>query len=170
VIVSCDPPRHAVLIHFGPQLQTRPLSLQRARVGSVDVEYVIDEADTPPVLVAVHFPRHHYRLPFVHGKGTEVGDFNLEFGRREHLRYFFFSRRPMDWTAVEARPGLAVLIDPPPAVPGGGGIAPEHRPTLRGFVIDETLLSVAIDTTEVRVDFGVDNLKDIDATLFCTYP
>lgn len=170
MILCCDPPRHALLIHFGKQERERPLETHRAHVGPVEVEYLIDPAAIPPLLVAVHFPRHKYRLPFVGLDGLANGDFNLDFGKRGPVHHFYFSHNPRDLTAYEARPGLAVLVKPGTAVSAPAVSHIMKRPVLHGLLVGETSLVPDLDTSEMRFEFGADHLKDVGVSLFCRFP
>ena len=85
MILSCDPPRHALLIHFGKREQPNSIQTLEAVHQGARVEIALDLNAVPPSLVAVHFVRHGFRLPFV-GSSDEysTSHFHIQSGRRQN--------------------------------------------------------------------------------------
>jgi len=95
MILSCDPPRHAFLIHFAKRQQPHPIQTFRFDYRGAQAEIAVDPRPVPPSLVAIHFVRHGFRLPFIlPGAEFSVKSFHLEFGRRDNQCFFHFSYEP----------------------------------------------------------------------------
>lgn len=134
MIVSCDPYRHALLVHFGRrQRPTRP----RVHWVPYGTEIAVDDSRNPPELVAIHFVRHRYQLPFL--EGERVLDLHVHFGfRREgDLVCFDFCRESRGvyggvFDCVDAFDGLTLLYQHIKVIPSdrlGAARAGSRRPT-----------------------------------------
>lgn len=160
MIISCDPPRHAMLIHFGKKNRKLwPLCLSPYE----GIEIALDESQNPSKLIAIHFVRHSFYLPFINGDGFSVDYFNLSFRRGAKEVRFDFEFMPSDYEIVDVYKGLKVLLSQPQATG-------KDRPNLRGFKIETQVLQVEFDAEEVEFQLGIDNLKDVEVTLFVTVP
>jgi hypothetical protein len=166
MILSCDPPRHAFLIHFGKQeypvdgIKTVECAHDGARV-----EIALNQESLPPTLGAIHFVRHGFWLPFIDQTREFSTDYFRFHWRRENSRYVFhFSPDPGEIREWNVFPGLAVLVSETsrPVVDG------RRRSVLRGFAVDPKILKVEIDVSEFFFEFGAHNLKDVPVTLFMT--
>lgn len=169
MILSCDPPRHAFLIHFGKLRQPDTLQTFGATHEGAGVEVALNPDTAPPTLVAVHFVRHKFRLPFIGSPDMfSTNYFHLHSGRRQNRHFFHFSYEPEDCREWQACPGLTILLSGPA---GGRYVSdnPEDRPVLRGLVVDLETLQVDVDMSEFVFEFGADNLKDVPVTLFVDY-
>ncbi len=171
MILSCDPPRHAFLIHFGKREQPRSLQTASCSLDGALMQIALNPSTDPPALVAIHFVRHGFRLPFVQRDGFSVSGFHLSSGRHGHRHYFHFSYVPEDYQEWESYPGLTVLVSEPPRFCSDfeRGADAQKRPVLHGFLVDTELLTVDIDMAEFVVTFGADNLKDVPVDLFVRY-
>lgn len=167
MILSCDPPRHAFLIHFGKRQQPDSIQILLAEHQGARVEIAVNHHSSPPSLVAIHFVRHGFRLPFVGSRDQFSTDyFHIQSGQC-HSRYFFhLSHEPPDCQEWKAAPGLAVLISEPLRSGSGSPRSFEDRPVLHGLLVDPEVLQVNVDMTECVFEFGADNLKDVPVTLF----
>ena len=166
MILSCDPPRHAVLIHFGRRRQPDGLRILIAEYRGAKVEIVEDPGTDPPTLIAVHFVRHGFRLPFLDPKDwSSVRSLSFESGVRREVLFFHFGQLPRKHQAWQAFPGLTVLIsEPSPSQAATGDIL--ARPVLHGLLVQLSALQVTVDKDEFIFEFGADHLKDVRATLF----
>lgn len=167
MILSCDPQRHAFLIHFGKRQQPYSLQTHESKHHGARVQIALNPQSAPHSLVAVHFVRHGFRLPFV-GSGDEFSTdyFHFQSGRR-HNRYFFhFAYEPRGCQEWKVAPGLTVLISNPPQASSDSSHSVKDRPVLHGLLVDTEVLKVDIDMSEFVFEFGADNLKDVSVTLF----
>jgi hypothetical protein len=170
MILSCDPPRHAFLIHFGKRRQPGPIRVLDAEYGGARVQVALNESSAPPTLVAVHFVRHGFRLPFVRPEEPfSTRFFHIWSGFTQNRYFFHFEYEPRGYQEWQAAPGLTVLVSPvSPNAQGWRKV--EDRPLLSGLRVDRDVLQVDVDMSEFVFGFGSDNLKDVDATLFVEYP
>jgi hypothetical protein len=167
MILSCDPPRHAFLIHFGKRRQPDPIDTLRAEHHGARVEIVVNTRSAPPTLVAIHFVRHGFRLPFVGSRSPfSTNHFNIQSGRRQNRYFFHLSYEPRDCQEWQAAPGLTVLISEPRRSESDSPRSVEDRPVLRGLLVDSEILQVDVDMSEFVFEYGADHLKDVPATLF----
>ena len=167
VILSCDPPRHAFLIHFGTRRQGDGIRTYQSEHDGARVQVAVNQGTTPPILVAVHFVRHCFRLPFVGWRDEfSTSDFHLQSGRREGHYFFHFTYDPKDCYAWEAGPGLFVLLGDPSRYPAGSAGSAKSRPVLCGLRVNLEALQVEVDMSEFRFELGADTLKDVPVTLF----
>lgn len=169
MILSCDPPRHAFLVHFGARRPSNPIEVAESKYRGARVEVALSRRSNPPSLVAIHFVRHGFRLPFIDSRdGFSTDKFNLRFGRRHERNFFFhFSFEPGGCEEWRPIPGLMVLLSDPPQAASSTPRGLEGRAILRGFEVDLALLDVNVDVGEFTFEFGADNLKDVPVTLFC---
>jgi hypothetical protein len=169
MIVSCDPPRHALLIHFGSRERTPSIhTVTPDPYSGASVELALNRHPLRPTLAAIHFVRHGFRLPFVDPESSDVlaSDLCLQSGRLASGSYFFhFVHEPRDVVEWEAYRGLTVLITQPQSASSVSGPLAD-RPILQGIVVHDKKLGVDIDASEFRIEFGSDNLKDVSAELF----
>lgn len=167
MILSCDPPRHAFLVHFGKRQQAGSIETLKSKYHGAIVQIALNPDTIPPSLVAIHFVRHGFRLPFIGSRDQFSTDyFHISLGRRQNLYFFHFAYEPRDCQEWQVAPGLNVLISRPPQ---SGSDAPhnvEERPVLYGLLVDSAVLQVDIDMSEFVFEFGADNLKDVPVTLF----
>lgn len=167
MILSCDPPRHALLIHFGPRKQPRPISTWKAEYHGAKVELAVSERTSPPTLIAVHFVRHGFRLPFLDSKDSFAGSVFLHSRREGQVFFFDLCFEPRGGEAWEVCPGMTVLIKLPPDYdPQGAFRAVDQRPVLQGLRVDLDRLDVQVDGSEFELEMGPDLLKDVPAALF----
>ncbi len=167
MILSCDPPRHAFLIHFGKRRQPNSVHTSRAERHGAMVDIAVNPDSAPPSLVAIHFVRHKFRLPFLDSKTPSSPDhFHFQSGRRQNQYFFHFSYEPRDCQEWHAAPGLTILISEPRRPEAGSPRSVEDRPVLRGLVVDTDVLRVDVDASEFVFECGADHLKDVSATLF----
>lgn len=165
MIFSCDPPRHAILIHFGKRSQPDAVRLVRAELDGARVEIAVNPLSAPPSLVAIHFVRHGFQLPFVRARGQLSPSLNIRAGRRQSRYFFHFSYETGDCQEWRVAPGLTVLTQP--GRPGSHSQrSVEDRPVLRGFLVDSDVLHVDVDMSELVIEWGADYLKDVSAMLF----
>jgi hypothetical protein len=167
MILSCDPPRHAFLIHFGKWEQPWSIRTFEKTYYRAKIEFVENFDTIPGTLVAIHFVRHGFWLPFIETKHFSVHDFWLEAGRRESEYFFLFGSIPRDCNRQEIHPGLSILVTDHVQFDFGPQYGVEERPLLHGLVVDTEQLAVDIDMSELRFECGADHLKDVPATLFC---
>ena len=167
MILSCDPPRHAFLIHFGKRQQPETLQTVQSEFQGARIQIALNPGSTPPSLVAIHFVRHGFRLPFV-GRRDEFSTdcFNLHFGRRQEQHYFHLSYQPRDCQESEVYPGLTLLVSHPVQSGSASLRAIETRPILHGFLVDTERFALDLDLSEFVFEFGADTLKDVPVTLF----
>ncbi len=167
MILCCDPPRHAFLIHFGKRQQSGPIETLEYSSRGARVEIAVSTQSVPPSLVAIHFARHGFRLPFVGPQHQLSTSFlRLESGSHGNRYFFHFSYEAQDCQEWEVHPGLTVLVR---ELSGSGSAAPgsiEGRPVLQGFVVNQDVLAVDVDMSEFVFEFAVDSLKDVPVTLF----
>lgn len=167
MILSCDPPRHAFLIHFGKRRQPDSIQTLESEHHGARVQIALNPHTVPPSLVAIHFVRHGFRLPFV-GRSDHfsTNHFHIQSGRRQNQYFFHFSYEPRDCQEWQAAPGLTVLISEPPRSGFDSTRSVEGRPVLRGMLVDLEVLQVDVDMSEFVFEFGADHLKDVPVTLF----
>lgn len=167
MVLSCDLPRNAFLIHFGPRRQMNALHEITCRAEGSPVQIALDRAWDPPTLVAIHFVRHGFLLPFANPSDKfSTSDFHLsqKVGRERYNFNFQF-----DETAprrCEIFPGLTILTSDPPE----WLIRDRKKPLLCGFEVDKNLLRLEIDSDDFTFEFGVDLLKDVSPQLFVVHP
>lgn len=165
--MSCDPPRHAFLIHFGSRQQSASIQTLKFECHGAKVEIALNSHSTPPSLVAIHFVRYGFRLPFVDPRDKSSTDhFNIRSGRRENRYFFHFAYEPQDFQEWQVSPGLSILVSEPVGSTSDAPRSVEDRPVLHGLVVDLDTLQVDLDMREFDFEFGVDNLKDVSVTLF----
>jgi hypothetical protein len=167
MILSCDPPRHAFLIHFGKRQQPPTVEIVRSGCRRAEIELAINPT-TPPSLVAIHFVRHGFWLPFVSVPEGSVNPFHLRYGWREKKFLFHFSFNPKDCEQWEICPGLTVLTSGPVRYEFGSSDSVEERAILRGLLVDTQALASNIDTSEFLFELDTDNLKNVPVDLFFT--
>jgi hypothetical protein len=171
MILSCDPPRHAFLVHFGKRQQPGPLHTLQSEHHGARVQIALNRQSVPHSLVAVHFVRHGFRLPFVGSRDHfSTNHFHIRSGRRQNQYFFFFSSEPRDRQEWHAAVGLTVLMSEPPPTGSDSKRSVEHRPLLHGMLVDLEVLQVDVDMSEFVFEFGADNLKDVPVTLFVERP
>jgi hypothetical protein len=118
--ICCDLPRHALLIHFGKKIRRQwPLTVSSHR----GVEIALDESQQPPHLLAIHFIRHRFYLPFVSGNNLSVSHFNFRYRKAAGEICIDFGYHPPYDEVLEISKGLSILL----SQPQGYGNA---RPTL----------------------------------------
>ena len=168
MILSCDPPRHAFLIHFGKLRQPGDVRVLEAEYCGGRVQMAMNPSSVPATLVAVHFVRHGFRLPFVRPEEPfSTKFFHIRSGFTQNRYFFYLEYEPRDYQEWQAAPGLTVLVSPAP--PGASGWPKvEDRPILSGLRVDCGLLQVDVDMSEFVFEFCPDSLKDVDVTLFLT--
>jgi hypothetical protein len=167
MILSCDPSRHAFLIHFGKRQRPAAFEVLHAEYRDARVEIAVDTASSPPSLVAIHFVRHGFRLPFV-GRPNEFStdSFHLQSGRLQNRYFFHFSFEPKDCLEWQVVSGLRLLITEPAGQARDQPSGLELRPVLHGLVVDLDVINVEVDASEFVFELGPDNLKDVPVTLF----
>ncbi len=167
MILSCDPPRHAFLVHFGRRQQSDSIETSESEYHGAVVEVALNRHSAPPSLVAIHFVRHGFRLPFIGSRDEfSTNYFHLQCGLR-HNRYFFhLSFEPSNCEEWQPIPGLTVLVSGPPRPGSHSPRGIEDRSVLHGLVVDLGVLNVDVDMSEFVFEFGADNLKDVPVTLF----
>ena len=166
MILSCDPPRHAFLIHFGERKQPEDLQVLATEHLGARVEIVLNPHTIPPTLVAVHFVRHGFRLPFIDPSGKRPpGGIQYRSGFRQGRYFFEFESEPKDYREWQAFPGLTVLVSGP-STPGAAATSLQTRPVLHGLTVDLKSLHVEIDMSEYDFECRPDFLKDVSAMLF----
>ena len=167
MILSCDPPRHAFLIHFGKRQQLQGIQTRRFEYRGALVEIVLNPHSVPPSLVAIHFVRHGFRLPFVGSRDEfSTNSFHLTSGRRQDDYFFHFDYAPRDYEEWQVHPGLTVLVAGPPRALTDPSRTDKDRPVLLGLVVATRVLGVEIDMSEFVFEFDTDSLKDVSASLF----
>ncbi len=167
MIISCDPPRHALLLHFGARKQPRPITTWSAAYHGAKVELAVSERTMPPTLIAVHFVRHGFRLPFLDGKGNIASDVFLRSRKEGRIFFLDLEFEPRGCEEWEICPGGTALLKLPPGYdPQGSFRAVEQRPELQGLRVDLDRLDVQVDGSEFELEVGPDLLKDVPASLF----
>jgi len=166
MILSCDPPRHAFLIHFGKRHQPDSIQTLQFEHHGARVQIALNPDSVPPTLVAIHFVRHGFLLPFVGLNNSATNHFYIQSGCRQNRHFFHFSYEPRDCQEWRAAPGLTVLISEPPRSGSHSTHSVENRPVLHGVLVDLEVLQVDVDMSEFVFEFSVDNLKDVPVTLF----
>ncbi|MGO8759279.1 MAG: hypothetical protein ACLQG3_14265 [Terracidiphilus sp.] len=163
MILSCDPGRHAFLIHFGPRRQLNALDEVACRCEGALVEIALDRASTPPTLVAIHFVRHGFLLPFVNPSDKfSTSDFHLSHRVSGERYSFCFKFEAAGSHRFEAFPGLTILTSDPPE----WLVQDKKKPLLCGFEVDKNLLRLELDHDDFTFEFGTDLLKDVSVQLF----
>jgi hypothetical protein len=167
MILSCDPPRHAFLIHFGKRQQPQSIQTFESEYHGARVQIALNPESVPPRLVAIHFVRHGFRLPFV-GPIDKFSThlFHLQSGRHHNQYFFHFVCEPRDCQEWQIYPGLTVLVSEPPGFGADSTHTVKDRPILHGLLVDTNALEVDIDMREFVFEFGSDNLKDVSVSLF----
>jgi hypothetical protein len=167
MILSCDPPRHAFLIHFGKRQQPHSIRMFEFEYHGARVEIALNTQSVPPSLVAIHFVRHGFCLPLV-GRRDEFSTdyFHLQSAHRQNRYFFHFSYEPRDCQEWRVYPGLTVLVSESPRSGSDSPDSVKDRPVLQGLVVDTEVLGVDIDMSEFVFEFGADNLKDVPVSLF----
>jgi hypothetical protein len=167
MILSCDPPRHAFLIHFGKRCQPRPLQALDVKHHRAIIEMALDLHSTPPSLVAVHFVRHGFKLPFISPENNCKTDFfDIKFCYQGSRFYFYFSHAHDSTQALSPHPGIGLLISEAVHFRADATSALDDRSILIGFFVDTEVVKLEIDMSEFVFEFGADNLKDVPVTLF----
>jgi len=167
MILSCDPPRHAFLIHFGKRQQPDSIQTLQSDYHGAHVEIALNPESVPPSLVAIHFVRHGFRLPFVGSRDEfSIGYFHLHSRRRENRYFFHFEYEPRSCQEWQVHPGLTVLLREPARSGSFLSPPPNDRPVLHGLVVDTEALGLDMDMSEFVFEFGPDNLKDVPVSLF----
>jgi hypothetical protein len=163
MILSCDPPRHALLIHFGKRQQPRGLQILETSHDGPLVQIALNPSSVPPTLVAVHFVRHNFLLPFV-GRPNDFSTdhLHLHWGRGPSRYFFHFEYEPKDYREWNVAPGFTILISEASESLSDW----KKRPLLHGLEVDPEFLRVDVDLDEFAFEFGADNLKDVPVTLF----
>ena len=173
MILSCDPPRHALLVHFGTRRPSGSIHTQEFEYRGATVEIAVNPETVPPTLVAIHFVRHGFRLPFVHVTDEDelesIESFHLQSGRLEKRYFFNFAHKPQNCLEWQAGPGLTVILSEPPRTASELPHDIENRPCLYGLLVDLEMLQVEVDMNEFVFEFGSDSLKDVPVTLFVHY-
>ncbi len=170
MILSCDPPRHAFLIHFGKRQQPCSVKTLVSSYHGALVEIALNTQSQPISLVAVHFVRHGFLLPFINSRDElSINSFDFQSGYRQNLYFFDFVYEPHgseEFEEWEAFPGLTVLVSRLSHFGPDSPIMIKDRPVLHGLQVDMEALKVDIDMSEFIVECGADNLKDVPVTLF----
>lgn len=167
MILSCDPPRHAFLIHFGTRQQPASIRTFESEFHAAKVEIALNPDSLPPALVAVHFVRHGFRLPFLGSQDQFSTDyFHIQSGRHQNQYFFLFADEPAHSVQWQAASGLTVLVSEPPRSGSGTVRNVEQRPVLHGMRVDLEVLQVDIDMSELVFELGADNLNDVPVTQF----
>jgi hypothetical protein len=167
MILSCDPPRHALLIHFGKRQQSYAIQIIETKYNGARMEIALNQDTVPHTLVAVHFVRHGFRLPFVGmNKPSTIDHFNLQSGCTGTHYFFYFSYMPRDCQEWQVCPGLTVLIQNPSRPQSSIWGSIEERPVLHGLMVDTEILRVDVEMSEFVFELGADLLKDVPVTLF----
>lgn len=164
MILSCDPPRHAFLIHFGKRIQPDSIQTLQSEHHGAKVQFALNPDSVPPTLVAIHFVRHGFRLPFVRPNDYSTNHSHIHSGRRQNQYFFYFSFEPRDCQEWQVAPGLTILISEPHRSDSPRSV--ENRPVLHGLRVDLEVLQVAVDMSEFVYEYGADYLKDVSVTLF----
>lgn len=167
MILSCDPPRHAFLIHFGKRQHAGEVGSLTFSEQGARVEIAVDTRSVPATLLAIHFVRHGFQLPFISPRDKfSTEHFHLRLGFRERHCFFHFRYEPHGYREWRVYPGLTILVsggrDPGAGLPR----EVEDRPLLHGLVVDTEILGVEVDMTEFVFEFDTDSLKDVPVTLF----
>ena len=152
MIVICDPPRHAIYVHFdnrstlwkGPEI----------RIHGGTIGLFVDDAAAPSLLRGVLFYRHKFYLPFLYPSKLAVSDFSIHCNQEDHLFQCTFRYFIEDCETLPVHRGVEVLLQSAKQLG-------RDRPTLLAFRVDTRLLSLALDPGSVNFefDFGVDHLK-----------
>jgi hypothetical protein len=166
MILSCDPPRQAFLIHFGKRQQPDSIRALEFNHQGARMQIALNPQSVPPTLVAIHFVRHNFRLPFV-GRPNEFSTqyFSLRSAHRQNQYFFYLSYEPRDCQEWQIYPGLTVLVSESLGS-GSDSYSVNNRPVLHGLVVDTEILGVDIDNSEFVYEFGADTLKDVSVSLF----
>ena len=128
MILICDPPRDAFLIHFQKRetLDTGN-RIERDFHGS-KIELCVDLRTKPHSLSTIHFLRGGFCLPFVKGEGLGI----------EHFHFCWNPEKSSEWKAY---PGLTILFSH--QMESGPSISGERlRPILQALVVDTKVLRV----------------------------
>lgn len=167
MILSCDPPRHAFLVHFGTRRQPGSLQVITAKYQDARVEIALRRDAALPTLVAVHFVRGGFRLPFIGPRDSfGTSSFHIESGRRDDQFFFHLSWQAKAcswWRAVD---GLDVLFSEPAPSGSDSASGAGTRPVLHGLLVNLREMEVDVDASEFKFEFGTDLLKDVPVTLF----
>ncbi len=150
MVFVCDPPRHAIYVHFGRRdtLWVGP----EIRIDGETVGLFVDTLAGPSCLRGILFYRHRFHLPFRYTDQFSLHGFLVRCSTKDHTFECDLEYQPEDYEVWNAHKGVEVLIQRP-AQTG------TDRPTLLGFRIDMRVLRIDIDAESIEVDFGTDNLK-----------
>jgi len=152
MVISCDPPRHALLIHFSKRDSTpKPTVL-----NLMDKIEIALERQSKPKLNAIHFIRHQFTLPFVDSSGFNINEAILNVTMKGNKFIMKFNYDISNFEEVEIFNGLIIMLK----------LNKETKPILGGFSIDKNKLDLEIDTSEIEIMIGTDNLKDVGVLLF----
>ena len=144
----------------------------------------MDELEKAPRLIAIHFVRHCFILPFVSGFGLSVDESHFhrraaslmrDAARLTRMRAaweirFDCSSAWSDYRALELFKGLRVFLSQPPTGWEDRRPSGRIRPVLRGLGVDTQVLDVEFDLDRIKFAIGVDYLKDVEVTLFTDVP
>lgn len=164
MIVSCDLPRHALLIHFGSRFRRH-----WPRVTEFDegIEIAFDETETQPRLVAIHFRRHKFKLPYTYSDPYSLNNLYFEYWRENQYACFHLEFRPQHCEQIELVEGLSILLSHPHRAIRPSLVPVDERPTLYGLRLNTRAFEVEYHANELIFELGSDNLKDVGVTLFC---
>lgn len=180
MVLACDPPRHAMLLHLGPRqqppgLEIRQLTWERPDLQFLDpprLEVALQQRDGAPCLVALHLVRHCWRLPFVTPddaaslSGLDAWGLNVWAEHdpgRYAMRWSSGDDADLAWSPL---PGLTLPCRLPTEAEWQRA-GTWRRVVPLGFEVDLHLLRLELHPFEFRIDIGVDTLKDVSAALFC---
>lgn len=166
MIISCDPPRHALLIHFGKRKRPGPIDIVKTDYHKALIEIALDRNSDRPTLISIHFVRHGFRLPFVSIRDPfSSRSINFNSALVDDRYFFHFSYHSNNCSKFEPVPGLTILLSGAPSLePSGRQVT--DRPVLYGIEVKTGILNLPVMDTEFVFEFGADNLKDGTATLF----
>jgi hypothetical protein len=150
MVIICDPPRHAIYIHFGSRATLWMGPQLRFRDETVGL--FVDDAATPSLLRGVLFYRHRFYLPFLFASEFAVTDFSIRCTRKDHIFQCGFTQFTEDHNLWQVHRGVEVLVQ-------SAEKAGKERPTLIGFKVDTSVLTLDMDPDSMCVEFGADNLK-----------
>lgn len=166
MIIYCDPPRHALLIHFGKRVFTDWPTTYELNHDNIDI--ALDERQYPPILVAIHFKRHRFYLPFLSEEIKDsfvISNCDLTYKQTGSEMVFNFEYSPgrfRPYETVEVFRGLEILCSQPRTVE-------KQRMVVNGFRVDTRQMKIELDSSEFEFNIGADNLKDVTALLFCEH-
>lgn len=182
MVLSCDPPRHAMLIHLGPRqqppgLEVRQFTWERPAIQNLEqprLEVALQPRDGVPCLVALHLVRHCWRLPFVRPDDAaglswldawglsvwaeyDAGRYAMRWSRGDHA--------DLAWSPL---PGLSLPCRWPTQAEQQR-LGNWRRVVPLGFEVDLGHLQLELHPLEFKIEIECDSLKDVSAALFCQF-